>query len=73
MRKLKERGMYGNQSTNSPDYLPKLATDYKLLDGVSKKQFRAAMHALVMDNRIKLDEVGTYRNRNPRLGLVEVE
>lgn len=72
IRKLKDIGVYGMLGARSPDYLPKLAAQYQLLDGLTKQQFARAMHELMLDKRIISDKVGQYSNRNPRYVLVEV-
>ena len=68
--KLKGLEIFGNASTRSPEFLPKLAADYKLLDGLSKRQFADAMRELVVEKRLKSERVGQYPNRSPKFGLV---
>jgi hypothetical protein len=68
--KLAGLGIHGNASTRSPEFLPKLAADYKLLDGLSKRQFADAMRELIVEKRLKPERVGQYPNRSPKLGLV---
>jgi hypothetical protein len=72
VRKLSELGMYGNSSTRSPEYLPKLATDYEFLDGMNRKQFSTAMRDAIKTGRLKTATVGQYSNRTPKSGLTEV-
>ena len=67
---LAGRGLYGALSTASPNYLPKLAKQYSLLDRANEKQFGAAMRAMVIDGQIASEPVGRYNNRSPKLGLV---
>jgi len=71
-RKLAELGMHGNASTRSPDYLPKLAKQYRQLDGLTEREFTAAMRELIVLGRLASQPVGRYPNRSPRNGLVEV-
>jgi RecA-family ATPase len=66
---LERMGKHGTASTASPDYLPKLATAYNLLEGVSSKQFGAAMRELELCGEIKSEVVGQYANRNPKMGF----
>ncbi|MEX2430295.1 MAG: AAA family ATPase [Dehalococcoidia bacterium] len=73
LRKLRELEMVPTHSTASSNYLPKLAGQYGMLDGISKKEFAAAMRTLVMEKKLRADVVGTYSNRTARMGLVEVE
>lgn len=73
VRKLAELNMYGTASTASPNFLPKLAEQYGLLEGFSRKQFGAFMRELMVEKRLANQVVGRYAsNRNPREGLVEV-
>jgi len=69
VRTLAGRGIHGNASTRSGDYLPKLAKQYKLLDRMTDKQFAAVMRQLILDGQLVTAEVGKYANRNPRMGL----
>lgn len=73
LSKLIEIGKAPNGSPGSPSYLPKLAEQFKLLDGVSKRQFQNAMREMQMSGRIKQVKVGIYPNRSPRLGLAVAE
>jgi hypothetical protein len=69
VRKLLEMSIHGNAGTRSPDYLPRLAKQYSLLDGLSEKQFGAAMRELMVAQRLKLAPMGQYPNRSPKMGL----
>jgi AAA domain/DnaB-like helicase N terminal domain len=70
VRKLAQMGEHGVASSSSPKYLPRLASDYKLLDRLTKKDFAAAMRAMQTDQALVMTVVGKYSNRNPRHGLV---
>jgi hypothetical protein len=70
VRKLGELGMNGSAGTRSGDYLPKLAKQYGLLEGLSERAFADAMRKLVMDRQLTNAEVGKYANRTPKMGLV---
>jgi hypothetical protein len=72
VRKLADIGQHGSASTNSPTYLPRLAKQYRFLDGLTEKQFAAHMRELLVEKRLEAKPVGTYANRTPKLGLVEV-
>jgi len=65
-------GIRGNSSTRSPEFLPKQAAEYNLLDGLSRKQFIRAMREAIKSGRLKNEVVGQYANRTDKLGLVEV-
>lgn len=71
IRKLAAMGEYGNASTASPAYLPKLAKQYGLLDRLTARQFAHAMCELRLAGTIKLEKVGQYANRSPRMGFIE--
>jgi hypothetical protein len=73
VRKLGEMGEHGVASSSSPKYLPKLASDYKLLDRLSKKDFTVAMRSMQSDKVLTLGVVGKYANRSPREALALAE
>jgi hypothetical protein len=66
---LERIGKYGNSSTASPDYLPKLADQYQLLEGIGRKQFASAVRELELAGKLKSEVVGHYPNRAPKKGL----
>lgn len=72
VRKLAIMGEYGTTSTASPNYLPRLAKKFDLLDRLTSKQFTGAMIELRKAGRLDVVKVGQYSNRSPRMGLIEV-
>lgn len=70
IRQLHNLGKFGNASTASPEYLPKLAEQYKFLDDLSRSTFQAAMRELEKAMKIKLEVVGKYQNRTPKHGYI---
>jgi hypothetical protein len=68
--KLAEKGVHGSLSTASPEFLPKLAKQYGLLDSLTTAQFGTIMRAMILGSEIKKAEVGKYQNRTPKMGLV---
>lgn len=66
---LGSRDIHGSASTASHAYLPKLAKQYGLLDGLTDRQFAATMRAMVIDGDLAKAEVGRYSNRSPQFGL----
>lgn len=66
---LERIGKYGNASTNSPDYLPKLADAYNLMEGTARKQFVNAMRELELAGKLTNAVVGQYQNRTAKMGL----
>jgi hypothetical protein len=72
VRKLADLRMHGNTAPNSPDYLPRLAKQYRMLEELSERQFATHMRELILAKRLATQTVGQYSNRTPRPGLVEV-
>ena len=70
VRTLAERGLYGSHGQRSSHYLPRLARQYGLLDGLPEREFAAAMRAMILAGELTTAEVGKYPNRTPRMGLV---
>jgi hypothetical protein len=66
---LERMGKYGNASTASPDYLPKLAHSYGLTEGIGSKQFGTAMRELEKVGKLKVEVIGQYPNRAPKKGF----
>lgn len=73
VRKLATMGQHGVARRSSPNYLPKLARQYSLLDSLSERQFAVAMCELQKVGSLVMATVGKYSNRNPREGLVVAE
>lgn len=70
VKKLSERGLHGTMSTASPNYLPKLATQYGLLESLDQRRFTATMRQMFLAGDLVSREVGKNSNRTPRMGLV---
>jgi hypothetical protein len=70
VRKLDSMGFHGNASTRSPDYLPKLAKQYGLLDRLAEKRFGSFMRDMLKDGELLVKTIGQYSNRSPKPGLV---
>jgi AAA domain len=70
VERLAALGEYGNTASNTNNYLPKLATRYKLLDRLSERQFSTAMFAMISNGQLKKGVVGKQKSRNPRHGIV---
>jgi hypothetical protein len=70
IQKLEARGFHGTASTASPNYLPKLAKQYGLLDTATEKAFAKAMREMIMALELVSREVGKNSNRTPKMGLV---
>lgn len=70
MAQLHARSMYGNESSNSAQYLPKMILQYSLGEGYTKHELSQAMRSLILDGTIIRAEIGQYPNRTPRMGLI---
>lgn len=70
IQRLAEKQVYGSLSTASPEFLPKLASQYKLLDRLSPAQFGKVMREMILSDEITKAERGKYANRTPKLVLV---
>ena len=69
IRRLKEMGIRMTEGNASPQYLPKLAIQYKLNEGCTKAELDAAMRTAMLDKKIIKGIVGIYSNRSPMEGL----
>lgn len=68
---LRGMGRHPTDGSSSPDYLPKAIMEFKLNEGLSKKDVTTAMRGLMVLGKLKKQVVGTYQNRTERFGLVE--
>jgi len=68
--RLTEMGIRMTEGTGSPQYLPKLAAQYKLNEGCSKAELADAMRQAMLDRQITKGIVGKYQNRAPMEGLI---
>jgi RecA-family ATPase len=73
LHKLESVGIKPTDGSTSPDYLPKQIFAKGFAEGFSKKELAAAMNRLMGHGRLKRGVIGEYRNRTPRLGVVEVD
>lgn len=67
---LAAKGMHGTQSTASPNYLPKLARQYGLLETATQQAFTTAMREMILAGGLGNEQVGKNSNRTPKMGLV---
>lgn len=70
VKKLADLQAWGNLSTSSPSYLPKLAKQYRLMEHTNDRTFKNAMYTLHKKGRLAVKRVGQYTNRAPKKGLV---
>jgi RecA-family ATPase len=58
---------------NSPEYLPKLILEFKLAEGLTKKELKDAMNELMVSGKIRrMPAVWKYSHGAPRDGLVAI-
>lgn len=69
-RALAQRGMFGTASTASPNYLPKLAKQFGLLENATDRAFTDAMRKMIISGELRTVQVGKNSNRTPKIGLV---
>lgn len=70
LRRLREMGRFPTDGATSPDYLPRLAIEFQLNAGLSRRDLAAAMRNLMVAGRLQRGVVGKYANRNDRFGLL---
>ena len=68
--KLAGMGMRMTDGNTSAQFLPKLALDYKLGEGRTKRELADAMRAAIMGGKLTKGVVGKYPNRSPMEGLL---
>lgn len=73
VRRLAMRELYGVAATGSPAYLAKLAAQYQLLENLAHRDFAQAMRKMILDGELVTKEVGRYKNRTQKVGLVLAE
>ena len=70
-RRLNQMGIFTGPSPGA-NYLPRVAVKQRLLEGAfTERDLRTGLAELMKAGRIKVGVVGTYANRNPRMGLLE--
>jgi RecA-family ATPase len=70
MLQLAGKNLYGNESSNSTQYLPKMILQFNLNEGYTKTELAHAMRQLILDDAIVRAEIGQYQNRTPKFGLI---
>ena len=73
LAKLAGMGVYASDGQRSAQYLPRLLAEYKLDDGLSRRDTAAAMRSLMLRGRLKRGQVGKRTSRNPIMGLIDTE
>lgn len=70
VRQLHSINLTCSASTRSSEYLPKLATQYKMLDGLPEKRFGAIMRECLKAGDLILGAVGKKSNRTAKTGIL---
>ena len=70
IQKLASMGIYANEGTRSPLYLPTVIVQYQLGNGQTKPELAQAMRKLLTDGKLTKAIVGKNANRTPKEGLV---
>lgn len=70
-RKLVAMGHQPSDGASSPSYLPRMAIDYRLAEGLTKREIADGMRSLMTAGKLRRGPVGQYANRTPKLGLLE--
>ncbi len=70
VRRLAASDIFGTRSTASPNYLPKLAKQYGLLEATPERAFAGAMRQLILSQELVTRQVGRTADRHPKSGLV---
>ena len=71
-RKLVAMGQVPTDGSSSSNYLPKAVVEYRINEGLTKRELTEAMRRLMTDGKLKRDVIGVYGNRSPRFGLIEI-
>lgn len=70
LARLTTMGVATTDGQRSGQYLPRLLAEYKIDDGLNKRELSAAMRALMLDGKITSGKVGKRANRAPMYGLI---
>lgn len=73
LARLTVMGVAASDGAKSGQYLPKLLAEYKIDDGLSKRDLANAMRALMLEGRLIRAQVGKRSNRSPMFGLVQAD
>lgn len=69
-RKLAGMGIRFTDGSTSPQYLPRQILEYKLHEGLTKRELTDAMRTAMLDGKLTRGVVGKYQNRLPMEGLI---
>lgn len=74
LRRLQGLGVRATDGNTSPAYLPRVLIDYKLGEGLSKRELAEASRRAILDGKLIRGVVGKYPgNRSPMFGLMVAE
>lgn len=69
-RRLVAIGQHPSDGATSPAFLPKLALQFDLAEGMTRRELADAMRRLMLAGQLRREAIGKYPNRAPRFGLV---
>ena len=67
--KLTSMGVVVSEGQRSPNYLPKLMAEYRIDDGLTKRELSAAVRSMMIEGKLKRTEAGKRQNRTQQYGL----
>lgn len=70
LQKLATMGVHGTDGKRSPSFLPKVLTEYSLNEGLPSRDLADAMRTLMVEGKLKREQVGKTQNRTAIMGLV---
>jgi hypothetical protein len=70
--RIEAMGISPTESNSSPHYLPRLILEYGLGEGHSRHEFAQAMRQAMSNGVLARAQIGTYPNRTPKFGLVQM-
>jgi hypothetical protein len=69
-RRLRDMSVRFTDGSTSPHYLPRLILEYKLAEGLSKRELAESMREAMLAGKLTRGKVGEYGNRTPMHGLI---
>ncbi len=70
--RLSAMAVFVSDRNGARNFAPSVILQYKLAEGLTKRELGDAMRNLMLDGKLKRDVVGHYSNRNEQFGLVVV-
>lgn len=70
--KIAAMGLHVSDGQRSPNFLPKMMLEYKLANGLERRDLTVAMRDMMLEGKLKRETVGKSANRNAVKGLIIV-